>query len=441
MSIIIKEVLVNQETVDIVIEGNRISAIGPHAARQSNLGVNAEKTANGSHVAHTVIDGHGKAAFPGMVNCHTHAAMSLFRGYGDDLPLQQWLGEKIWPNEKNLDDEIVYWGSRLACLEMIKSGTTCFNDMYFFQEATAQAAKDCGMRAVLSLTGMDFFDSDQASALKQRCREWEKQLLPDTLSASCHEGMLRYALAPHAIYTVSGDTLRWLKAFADEHSLLLHIHLSETRHEVEDCIRTHGLRPVQYLQQLGLLSPTTIVAHGLWLDDEEIKLLAAHGVKVVHNPNSNLKLASGHQFKYQELRDTGVTIALGTDGCSSSNNLDMIEAAKTMSLLQKGWREEPTALPAEEALQVASANGADTLNLNAGRLQAGCLADLYLVDLNHLSFVPNNNTVSNLIYAAHGDCVETTIIDGRIVMQARHVEGEDEIIREARRVAKRLITT
>ncbi len=441
MSIIIQEVLVNQETVDIVIEGNHIAAIGPEIAKQYLSCTTMTGLTGNNPATTTVIDGHGKAAFPGMVNCHTHAAMSLFRGYGDDLPLQQWLNEKIWPNEKNLDDEIVYWGSRLACLEMIKSGTTCFNDMYFFQDAIARAAKDCGMRAVLAPTCMDFFDNAQAEALKLRCREWEKQLSADTLSAVRREGMLRYALSPHAIYTVSGDTLRWLKAFADEHSLLLHIHLSETRREVEDCIRTHGLRPVQYLQQLGLLSPTTIVAHGLWLNEEEIKLLAAHDVKVVHNPNSNLKLASGHQFRYQELHDAGVTVALGTDGCSSSNNLDMIEAAKTMSLLQKGWREEPTALPAGEALQVATSNGADTLNLNAGRLQAGCLADLFLVDLNHLAFVPNNNTVSNLIYAAHGDCVETTLIDGRIVMQARRVEGEDEIIREARRVVNRLITT
>ncbi len=441
MSIIIKEVLVNQETVDIVVEGNRIAAIGPQAAQQHIAGTAAAGETGNNTTPHTVIDGRGKAAFAGLVNCHTHAAMSLFRGYGDDLPLQQWLSEKIWPNEKNLDDEIVYWGSRLSCLEMIKSGTTCFNDMYFFQDATARAAKDCGLRAVLSLTGMDFFDTAQAAALKQRCHEWEKQLSADTLSAACREGMLRYALAPHAIYTVSGDTLRWLKAFADEHSLLLHIHLSETRREVEDCVCEHGLRPVHYLHRLGLLSPTTIVAHGLWLDDEEIKLLAESGVKVVHNPNSNLKLASGHRFKYQELRDAGVTVALGTDGCSSSNNLDMIEAAKTMSLLQKGWREEPTAMPAAEALQVATSNGADTLNLDAGRLQAGRLADLFLVNLDHLAFVPNNHTVSNLIYAAHGDCVETTIVDGHIVMQAGRVEGEEEIVREARRVVKRLITT
>ncbi len=440
MGIIIQDVLLNHETVDIVIEGCRIVEIGPCVAVQRLLQDKGDAVSTSGIEPYTLIDGRGKAAFPGLVNCHTHAAMSLFRGYGDDLPLQQWLGEKIWPNEKNLDDEIVYWGSRLACLEMIKSGTTCFNDMYFYQDATARAARDCGLRAVLSLTGMDFFDAAQAEALKQRCCEWEQHLLADTLSAACREGMLRYAVAPHAIYTVSGDTLRWLKAFADEHRLLLHLHVAETRKEVDDCVRSHGLRPVHYLHRLGLLAPTTIVAHGLWLDDEEISLLAATGTKVVHNPNSNLKLASGYRFRYQELHDAGVTVALGTDGCSSSNNLDMIEAAKTMSLLQKGWREEPTALPASEALLVASANGADTLNLNAGQLQVGRLADLFLVDLDNLAFVPNNNTVSNLIYAAHGDCVDTTIVDGRIVMQHRRVEDEEEVLREARRVVRRLIT-
>lgn len=428
MSLFIHNVLVDDKAVDITIDGSHILSIAP--------------CPNPCHLPSRhgeVLDGTGMAAFPGLVNCHTHAAMSLFRGFGDDLPLQEWLHNKIWPNEKHLDDDIVYWGSRLACLEMIKSGTTCFNDMYFFQQATARAVSDSGMRAVLALTGMDFFNEAQAEQLKQRCQDWEHVLTPDCRSASCREGSLRYALAPHAIYTVSGPTLQWLKAFADEHELLLHIHLSETETEVNDCIKAHGLRPVAYLRQLGLLAPTTILAHALWIDDEEIKMIADSQTKVVHNPNSNLKLASGFRFRYNELRNAGVTVALGTDGCSSSNNLDMMEAAKTMSLLQKGWRGDPTALPADEALQVATRNGATALNLNAGMLQAGMLADLFLVDLNNTAFVPNHHSVSNLIYAAHGDCVDTTIINGQMAMRHRRVPQEEEIVREARRAARRLI--
>lgn len=449
MSLLISNVLVDNQRCDITIVGSHITSIvtaKSDSRRGHTASAEHEETCDCSgepekpvEQPQEVIDGTSLAAFPGLVNGHTHAAMSLFRGFGDDLPLETWLNDKIWPNEKHLDEDIVYWGSRLACLEMIKSGTTCFNDMYFLQQQTAQAAADSGMRAVLSLTGMDFFDPAQAETLKRRCRDWEKDLTPCTLSAANQEAMLRYALSPHAIYTVSGDTLKWLKAFADEHQLLLHIHLAETQTEVDNSIKQNGVRPVTYLQKLGLLSPHTIVAHGLWLDDDEVKMLGDSGTCVVHNPNSNLKLASGSQFRYNELRDAGANVAIGTDGCSSSNNLDLIEAAKTMSLLQKGWRRDPLALPARETLQVVTRGGARALNLNGGELKEGRLADLFLVNLDNLAFVPNNDTVSNLIYAAHGDCIDTTIINGRIVMRHRQVTDERRIIQEARRVARRLI--
>lgn len=423
MSILITNVLANHQRCNIRIHGCHIAAVEPYRQGQT------------ADEADDVIDGTMLAAFPGLVNCHTHAAMSLFRGYGDDLPLETWLGEKIWPGEKHLNEDIVYWGSRLACLEMIKSGTTCFNDMYFFQHQTALAAQDSGIRATLSLTGMDFFDPAQAETLKQRCRDWEKELTPPTLSAATQESMLRYAMAPHAIYTVSAPTLQWLKAFADEHRLLLHIHLAETQTEVRNSISQNGLRPVSYLQKLGLLGPRTIVAHGLWLDDEDVKMLGDSGTCVVHNPNSNLKLASGYRFRYNDLRNAGTNVALGTDGCSSSNNLDMVEAAKVMSLLQKGWQGDPVALPADEALQVATKNGAKALNLNAGEIAPGRLADLFLASLDNPAFTPCHNAVSNLIYAAHPDAIDTVIINGQVVMRHRKVKDEEETIREARRCA------
>ncbi|MDY5969493.1 MAG: amidohydrolase [Bacteroidales bacterium] len=414
---VIANILLDGQQKDILVEGNRIKDIRPSLSAEPPR----------------------YAAFPGLINCHTHAAMTLLRGYGDDMPLENWLKDKIWPAEKHLDDETIYWGSRLACLEMIKSGTTCFNDMYFFQDATARAAQDSGLRAVLSLTGMDFYDPHQAEELKRRCLEWEKKIVPERRSATQSEGMLRFALAPHAIYTVSPSTLQWMKAFADEHEMLFHLHLAETQTEVDNCMLANGVSPVRYLHQLGLLSPATILAHGLWLTPDDIDLLGSSGAKVVHNPNSNLKLASGYRFLYNELCAAGVTVSLGTDGASSSNNLDLLEATKTMSLLQKGWRGDPQALPADEALRVATHNGAETLNLNAGELAPGRLADIILADLNNPAFTPCHNAVSNLVYSAHPDAIDTVIINGKIVMLHRIVKDEELIVNEARRCAQKLV--
>ena len=421
-SILIRNVAVQGALSDILIQGSRIAAITPSGT---------------SHpLAHTVIDGTGLAAFPGLVNCHTHAAMSLFRGYGDDLPLQQWLSTKIWPNEAHLNEDIIYWGTRLACLEMIKSGTTCFNDMYFFPRQVAQAVLDSGLRAVVGLTTIGN-DMPQIRAAHQQL----EQLIAQFSSPSAQgDTQVSFAVAPHAIYTVGPDTLRWLHDFALDHDLLYHIHVSETLTEVNDSQKQHLLSPVELLAKLGVLSSATIAAHCVWLSPHDIHLLGSHQVKVVHNPNSNLKLGSGHEFKYSELAAAGATVTLGTDGCSSSNNLDMIEAAKVASLLQKGWRRDTTVLPAAEALRMASLSGAQALRVDAGTLAPGKLADLFLVNLDHLAFVPDNDTISNLVYAAHGDCVDTLICGGRILMQHRQVPHEKEIIANARRVVKDLIT-
>lgn len=433
MNINISNILHNNQRVDIEIRGTRITSIKP-TQDASKVEVNCCYCSNKeSDIKH--IDGTNKAIFPTFVNAHAHSAMVLFRGYGDDLPLEQWLSEKIWPNEANLNPEIVYWGSRLACLEMIKSGTTCFNDMYFFLEETAKAAEEMGIRAVLSHTDFDHFDAKEASRVKHDYEAYGKQV-----EALPHSDLIQYGVAPHSVYTVSGPTLQWVADFAREHKMLYHIHAAETQAECANALRDLGATPVRYLNQLGVLAENTLVAHGLWLDDDEIKMLGEHHSTVVHNPNSNLKLASGNYFKYNELVKACATIALGTDGCASSNNLDMIEAAKVMSLLQKGVRLDPLALPAAEALQVATLGGAKALRIDAGEVAEGKLADLMLVDLDNCAFVPNNNTVSNLIYAAHGDCVDTVICNGRILMEHRQVPHEQEIINQARQVAKQLIT-
>jgi 5-methylthioadenosine/S-adenosylhomocysteine deaminase len=415
-SILIKNVWLAPDTVDIFIEGNTIRRIG------KNLDANAQQT----------IDGTRKAVIPGLINGHGHAAMTLFRGCAEDLPLEQWLYDRIWPREARMIEEDVYWGVKLACLEMIKTGTTCANDMYVMGNATAQAAADMGIRMVVAPTIWDFFDIQHTETAKRQTAQYLKD-------AQKYGSRITFAAAPHAIYTVSPGLLEWSRDFANDHDLLIHLHLAESRTEHDNAVRQFGLSPVRYLHKLGILSPRLILAHVVWLDDEEIHLLADHGVSVVHNPNSNMKLSSGYQFKYREMKQAGITVGLGTDGCASSNNLDMIEAMKTASLLQKAWRYDPTLFPAQEALDCATINGAKMLRLHAGKIEAGRLADLCLIDLNAAAFTPNFDFVSNLVYAANGSCVDTVICDGRILMQNRQVPGEQEILDRAAAAARRLM--
>ncbi len=398
--------------VDIFIEGNRIKKIGK--------GINGE--------ASQTIDATGKAVIPGLINGHTHAAMTLFRGFADDMKLMPWLEERIWPNEAKLTQEDVYWGSKLACLEMIKSGTTTFLDMYQKFSATADAVEEMGIRGFLSPTCFDWFDPVQTEKGKQECERHYKQ-------AEAYGPRVRYTVGPHAIYTVSGPFLQWIDRFAREKNVLIHLHLSETEGEVKNSIEKFGLSPVRYLYKLGVLSPRLVIAHGIYVDDDEIRMLADHDVKVVHNPASNLKLASGIRFKFKEMKDAGIKVGLGTDGCSSSNNLDMIETMKLASLIGKAWRKDPETLTAREMLDAATSVGADILGLDAGRLEEGALADLVLVDLKIPAFTPNFNFVSNLVYAANGSCVDTVICDGKVLMQGRKVPHEEEIMEEAARRA------
>lgn len=416
MSILIKGVWLNDRIKDVYIQENRIQQIG------ECLEVQADQ----------VIDGKKKALIPGFVNAHTHAAMTLFRGFGDDMPLKAWLEEKIWPNEAKLTSEDVYWGTKLACLEMIKSGTTTFFDMYHKFSASAKAIEEMGLRALLAGACFDHFNPE----LRERGKQAVEKLYAESATFS---DRIQYAAGPHAIYTVSGELLQWIHAFAKEHQVPIHLHLAETEGEVQDSIRQFGLTPVRYLRQLGILSPHLILAHGLYVDEEEIQMLADYGVTVVHNPASNMKLASGYRFKYREMQEAGVRIALGTDGCSSSNNLDMVEAMKLASLLGKAWRKDPEVITAKEIFHTATVSGAEAINLKAGRIAEGLLADLCLVDLNMPAFTPNHNFISNLVYAANGSCVDTVICNGKILMQDKKVSGEEEIMERAAELAYKLV--
>lgn len=413
--ILIEDVLLNEKSTNILIENSMITGIGT----QIPMPVNAIR-----------IDGRGKAAFPAFANMHTHAAMTLLKGLGSDLPLQQWLNESIWPAEKHLDGEAVYWGVKLACLEMIKSGTTLFNDMYFLLPNAAKAVAEMGIRAILGINV--FGDGDELT------NEAFLQLRDQVEGAG---DLLKLSIAPHSVYTVSEKGLMHCAEMSHRYGTIYQIHMSETEKEVQDCLATHNCRPYELLERTGVLELTKnrlVGAHSLYLSREEIDLMAHHHVTVTHNPASNLKLGSGYRFLYSELREAGVNVTLGTDGSASSNNLDMIEAARLMSYLQKGVRQDPTVLPTTELMQVVSENGFKSAGINAGKIETGKVADLILVDLENLAFVPMHDTLSGLFYAAHGDAVDTVICNGRIVMHNRHVEGEDEIRTQAFRHARKL---
>ena len=417
MSILIKNVLHQDKLTDVLIEGNRIARIAE--------GISAPAGAE-------VLDGTDKAIIPGFINTHTHASMTLFRGYGDDLPLMTWLEDYIWPVEAQMTAHDVYVGARLACLEMLRSGTTCFLDMYMHPLETAKAVEEMGLRAHLSYTLFDQGNVERAELDRKRSYEYFDRFKE-------FSDRITFTLGPHAIYTVSGEQLQFCHQFAVEHNVKIHLHLSETKGEIDECVRQHGLTPVRYLEKLGILSEHLVLAHVVWIDDEEMDLLAKYNVSVVHNPASNLKLASGYAFKYEEMKRRGIRIGIGTDGCSSSNNLDMVVAMKLASFLGKGWRFDSTACKADDIFASATSIGADILGIPAGRVEEGALADVCLVDLNTPELVPLNSLTSNLVYATSGSsCVDTVIVDGRILMRDKYVPGQEAIIAEAREVARRL---
>lgn len=442
MAIHLKSVLLNGQATDIYLEGNRIKRIVPATVCSGTVekpgGPVSETSGNTADASSSlssgtiVIEGRHKAVIPGLMNMHTHAAMTLFRGFGDDMPLMPWLKEKIWPNEAKLTDKDVYWGAKLAGVEMLRSGTTTFFDMYYKPDVTAQAVEELGLRAVLSEVCFDHFDPERAARSQQQIRRRFE-------TPSVHSDRIRYAIGPHAIYTVSGELLKWSCDFAKANELLVQLHLAETAEETALCLERFGTTPVRYLRRLGVLAPNLVLAHVLYVDEEEIKMLADHGVKVVHNPASNMKLASGYRFRYREMKEAGITVALGTDGCSSSNNLDMIETMKLASLLGKVWRKDPEALSCDEMLSAATEAGADITGWNAGRIAEGALADLCLIDLNLPAFTPNFNFVSNLVFAANGSCVDTVICNGRVVMRDKKVTGEEQIMEQTARIAYDLI--
>lgn len=417
--IILKNITLNDSRKDIVIGGGVISHILP--AGSAAPSPEAE-----------IVDCTGRVAIPGFINMHTHAAMSLMRGVGEDMVFNDWIS-RIWDIEEDIDRDFVYWGTKVAILEMIRSGTTTFNDQYWYFKSSQNAASEMGVRIA---TGYDILDKGsltEAERQKEQCI----RLTDEALSRK--DDALLYQLAFHAVYSVSEEMILWVNELSRRHDLNLHIHLSETRKEVEDCKALHGgLTPVEYLDSLGVLSPRIIAAHTLWLTPHDIEILAARGVHCVHNINSNTKLCSGYRFPYNELRDAGANVCIGTDGAASSNNLDMLEAMKTSALFQKAWRDDPKAMPLDELMSMATVNGAKALRINSGAIEEGRDADICIVNVDSPAFLSPGPFYANLIYSAHSDCIESVIARGRFIMRDRHIDGEEEIMREARKVLTKI---
>jgi len=426
MDLLIRDVtLLDGSIGSIGIEGNRIVQLGPGPV------------SNPAGEPARVIDGADLLAMPGLVNAHTHAAMTLFRGYGDDMPLMPWLEERIWPAEAKLTDEDVYWGTRLACAEMIRTGTTLFNDMYWKVPNAVRAIADSGLRATVSgglISGG--FLGDLKGEIVELIAMYEAGAFPDRV---------RLAIAPHAVYTVTPEDLEWCAQVAGDHDLPIQIHLSETLHEVKECVEKYGVRPAFHLEKCGILERPTTLAHGVWLERDELAMLAGHPATVVHNPVSNLKLACGQGrevrgwFDYPTAKSEGVNVALATDGTASNTNLDMFEEMKFASLLAKHASGDPTCMPAAETLNIATRGGAGGMGwTETGRLEVGALADIVLLDLKQPTLTPMHDPVSHIVYAATGGCVHTTICDGRVLMEDGEIEGYAEIRSRAIEAAKRV---
>lgn len=392
--LLIRNASLNGAFTDILVEAGRFKSLAAPTGT----------------VADEILDAEGMAVLPPFYNTHTHAAMSLLRGYADDLPLLRWLQEHIWPYEDKMTAADIREGSRLAVLEMIKSGTVFFSDMYFDIQETIGIVQEYGLRAAVGVTFVEAHSKSQQAEKLDMLRHWVDPT----------GGLITLTVAPHAIYTVGADMLVRCAETARELRLKLHIHLAETRKEVDDCIREHGTTPVRYLESLGFLGPDVIAAHVVHIDEEEASILARRGVTVAHCPCSNLKLASGI-FPYKLLREAGCRITLGTDGDSSNNNLDMREEMKFAALLAKGSSGDPEILPAGEALAVATRNGAAAFGIDAGEIAEGRLADALLIRTDDERMQPCHNLVSNWVYAAGSSCVDTVICNGRILMHHRRI--------------------
>ena len=415
MKILIRDVLHDKARTDVFIDNGRITEISP------GITLEADKTINGSD----------KAILPAMINGHTHAAMTLFRGYADDMPLKPWLEEKIWPLEAKLTEEDVYWGTKLACLEMIKNGITAFSDMYWHWEATAKAVCDMKMRGFISAVFIDMFDE------KKGQEQIEHNIMLFEI-ARRYKPYVTFTLGPHAIYTVSKKSIEWIRDFSEKENVLIHMHLAETQEETKFSLEKYGVTPVEFLHINGVLSERYIGCHGCMLNDLDCKFLKSRNAKLVHMPVSNMKLSVGRVFPHFLMLNEGIPFCFGTDGCASNNHLDIIETMKFASLMAKFFSHDPTLMPAKDTYNTATETAAQIFSLPDWRIEVGKSPDVILIDLARPEMTPCHDIYSNIVYAGNGSAVDTVICMGEVLMENRRVPGEEEIIKNATKIARSL---
>ena len=395
-NIVIKDVEIitekNNEVYNIGIIGNKIAYIGQEEITGTKI-----------------INGAKHIAVPGMVNAHTHAAMTLLRSYADDMMLMDWLENKIWPVEALMTKDDIYWGTMLATVEMLKSGTTTFADMYADMDKVAEAVEETGMRASLS-RGLIGVVPDSAKKLQENI-----QLFNDWHGKD--NGRIQVMMGPHAPYTCPPDYLKKVITAAGELGCEIHMHLSETQEEVNTCLKENGLTPIALMDKLGMFELGTLAAHCVHVTDDDMKIMAAKHVRVAHNPQSNLKLASGIA-PIPAMLQKGITVALGTDGTSSNNNLDVLEEARLAAFIHKNQSKDPTVIPANTALQMATVNGAKALGFeNLGEIKVGQKADIVLYDMNKPYWYPRYDRTSLFIYAANASDAATVLVDGKVLLE------------------------
>ena len=434
------------KTVDILITGGTVLTVDHDDLKLENGAIAVDQdtiVALGrkedllpEYQGRLTIDVPDSIIMPGLVNAHTHAAMTCFRGIADDMELMDWLNDYIFPAEaRNVDPELAYWGSLLACAEMIKSGTTTFSDMYIFEDETAKAAKKAGMRCLLGEVLFDFpspsfkTPEEGLACTEKLIRKW------------ADDPLINIMVEPHSLYTCSPDLLKASKALADRYHVPLATHFLENKAEAKQLREKFGQRATTFLRDIGLLDDRFIAFHGVLMDEEDIRLFADRGCKVVHNPESNMKLASG-VASVSTMLEHGIVVGLGTDGCASNNNLDMFEEMDTAAKLEKSARLDPTVMSARTVIRMATCNGARALGLDSlvGTLEVGKKADLCIIDMNKPHLTPLYNEYSHLVYAANGADVDTVLINGKVVMRDRKLLtiDEDEAMRRVREIALRV---
>ena len=407
-------------TGDILIENDIIKALGT---------VNAQDAESAQ-----IIDGRRTVAMPGLVNTHTHAAMTLLRSYADDMELMPWLNDKIWPAEAKFVNEYIYWGSALAAVEMIQSGTTTFADMYDSMHEVAKVTEESGLRANLA-RGCVVFSDPELKNIQKNVRLYEN-------FNNTADGRIKVWFAPHAPYTCPPEYVEKIVEAAKSCNAGIHVHLAETLDEQRQIAEGYGKTPTEYQNDLGVFELPTLAAHSVYLNDSDIAILKEHNVGIAHNPSSNLKLASGIANIPKYLQ-AGLNVGIGTDGCSSNNTLNMFKEMTICSFVQKVNAMDPTVLPAEEILRLAPIGGAKALRWDdeIGTLEVGKKADLILVDIDKPHFAPWNNPVSDLVYSAQGSDVKTTIVNGKLLMKDYEVLTLDveRIMAETERIARNVL--